>query len=140
MAIKLTSTKQAAQLNGLKICVYGASGAGKTRLCATTGAPTVIISAESGLLSLRDADIPVIEVQTLQDVFDAYQFVSQSAEAAHFEWVCLDSISDIGEAVLSAEKKASKDPHHRRQISHVGAITMQKDDGQRGIWPSTRNF
>ena len=109
-AIKLTSTKQAAQLNGLKVCVYGASGAGKTRLCATTGAPTVIISAESGLLSLRDTDIPVIEVQTLQDVFDAYQFVSQSAEAQHFEWVCLDSISDIGEAVLSAEKKTSKDP------------------------------
>ncbi len=110
MALKLTTTKQAAQLNGLKVCVYGSSGAGKTRLCATTGAPTIIISAESGLLSLRDTDIPVIEVQTLQDVFEAYQFVSQSAEASHFEWVCLDSISDIGEAVLSAEKKASKDP------------------------------
>ena len=78
MAIKLTSTKQAAQLNGLKICVYGASGAGKTRLCATTGAPTVIISAESGLLSLRDADIPVIEVQTLQDVLTP---ISLSAKA-----------------------------------------------------------
>ena len=75
MALKLTTTKQAAQLNGLKMLVYGASGAGKTRLCATTGAPTVIISAESGLLSLRDSDIPVIEVQTLEDVFEDIDLV-----------------------------------------------------------------
>ena len=47
---------------GLKIGVAGLVGAGKTSFCATTGAPTVIISAEAGLLSLRDVDIPVIEV------------------------------------------------------------------------------
>lgn len=125
MAIKLTTTKQAAQLNGLKMLVYGASGAGKTRLCATTGAPTVIISAESGLLSLRDSDIPVIEVQTLEDVFEAYQFVSQSQEASHFEWVCLDSISEIAEVVLAREKAVTVNGKKVDPRQAYGALTDQ---------------
>ena len=128
MAIKLTTTKQAAQLNGLKMLVYGASGAGKTRLCATTGAPTVIISAESGLLSLRDSDIPVIEVQTLEDVFEAYQFVSQSQDAAHFEWVCLDSISEIAEVVLAREKAVTVNGKKVDPRQAYGALTDQMGD------------
>ena len=110
MAIKLTSTREAAALHGLKMTVYGPAGAGKTSLCATTGAPTVILSAEAGLLSLRGHDIPVIEVKTIEDVIDAYQYLSQGAEGKQFEWVCLDSISEIAEVVLAAEKKATRDP------------------------------
>lgn len=125
MAIKLTSTKQAAQLNGLKVLVYGASGAGKTRLCGTTGGNTVIISAESGLLSLRDSDIPVIEVQTLEDVFEAYQFVGQSQEASHFEWVCLDSISEIAEVVLAREKAVTVNGKKVDPRQAYGALSDQ---------------
>jgi hypothetical protein len=109
MAIKLSSTRDAAS-SGIKLLVHGPAGAGKTRLCATTGAPTVIISAEGGLLSLREHNIPVIEVSSLADVHEAYQFVSTSHEGQQFEWVCLDSISEIGEVVLSSEKRASPDP------------------------------
>lgn len=112
MAIKLTSTKNAALENGLKVLVHGPAGAGKTSLCATTDEPTVIISAEAGLLSLRGHDIPVIEVQSIDDVHEAYRFVTQAAEAQHFRWVCLDSISEIAEVCLAAEKKATKDPRH----------------------------
>jgi hypothetical protein len=71
MAIALSSTKQSAQLSGLKFLVHGPAGAGKTTLCGTTGEPTVIISAESGLLSLRHLDIPVIEVKTLDQLYEA---------------------------------------------------------------------
>lgn len=110
MAIKLTSTKQAAADNGIKVLVHGPAGAGKTVLCGTTDAPTVIISAEAGLLSLRDKDIPVIEVKSIDDVHEAYRFVRESAEGQQFSWVCLDSISEIGEVCLAAEKKAVKDP------------------------------
>lgn len=109
MAIRLTTTKESAQANGLKIGVAGLAGSGKTMLCATTGAPTVIISAEAGLLSLRGHDIPVIEVGSIADVHEAYQFIAESAEAKDFEWVCLDSISEIAEQVLAHEKKVNKD-------------------------------
>lgn len=110
MAIKLTSTAQTARDNGLKVLVHGPSGAGKTTLCATTGEPTIIISAEAGLLSLRGHDIPVIEVASIDDVSEAYRFITESAEAQSFRWVCLDSISEIAEVCLAHEKRANKDP------------------------------
>lgn len=110
MAIKLTSTKQSVCDNGIKILVHGPAGAGKTVLCGTTSARTVIISAEAGLLSLRDKDIPVIEVKSIEDVHEAYRFVVESGEGQQFAWVCLDSISEIAEVCLAAEKKAAKDP------------------------------
>lgn len=93
----------------LKVLTYGPAGSGKTRLCATAQ-DCIIISAESGLLSLRGFDLPVIEVSTLAQVQEAYQFLTDSDEARNFRWVCIDSLSEIAEVVLAAEKKASKDP------------------------------
>lgn len=109
MAITLKSTKDAA-LDGIKVLVHGPAGAGKTSLCATTGASTIIISAESGLLSLRGVDIPVIEVKSLEQMYEAYDFVANTPEGQEFSWVCLDSISEIAEVVLNHEKKVAKDP------------------------------
>lgn len=109
MAIKLTTTRQAAVDNGIKVLVHGPAGAGKTVLNSTTDEATVIISAESGLLSLRQFDIPVIEVKSIQDVQDAYQFITESKEAEQFRWVNLDSISEIAEKVLAYEKERSPD-------------------------------
>jgi energy-coupling factor transporter ATP-binding protein EcfA2 len=108
MAITLKSTKQAA-MDGIKCLVHGPSGSGKTTLCSTTGEPTIIISAESGLLSLRGFDIPVLEVKTLDELYEAYAYVAGEA-GAQYSWVCLDSISEIAEVVLNHEKKTAKDP------------------------------
>ena len=108
MAIILKSTKQSA-LDGIKCLVHGPAGAGKTTLCSTTGEPTIIISAEAGLLALRGFDIPVLEVKTLDELYEAYQYVA-GPDGAQFSWVCLDSISEIAEVVLNYEKKNSKDP------------------------------
>lgn len=110
MAIQLVSTKQAAQLSGLKFLVHGPAGAGKTTLCGTTGEPTIIISAESGLLSLRHLDLPVIEVKTLEQMYEAYDYVANTEDGQAFKWICLDSISEIAEVVLNHEKKIAKDP------------------------------
>lgn len=109
MSIKLTTSKQAAIDNGIKALVYGGAGAGKTCLCATAPAP-VIISAEAGLLSLRGHDLPVIEVHSIADLQEAYRFISGADEAKSFQWVCLDSLSEIAEVVLADEKARTKDP------------------------------
>jgi hypothetical protein len=109
MAIRLTTTAQAAQLHGVKILCYGKAGTGKTTLCATAPNP-VIISAEAGLLSLRGHEIPVIEVRSIDDLMEAYQWATESEEATHFETVCLDSLSEIAEVVLLHAKKTTKDP------------------------------
>lgn len=109
MSIKLTTSRQAARDNGIKALVYGGAGAGKTCLCATAPNP-VIISAEAGLLSLRSHDLPVIEVHSIADLQEAYRFVSNAEEAKAFQWVCLDSLSEIAEVVLADEKARTKDP------------------------------
>ena len=110
--IKLTTTKEASKDNGIKVLVHAPPGTGKTRLCGTTGCPdeTLIISAEAGLLSLRDLDIPVAEVTCLQDVRDLYMALINDKNYAHFKWICIDSITEIGEVVLAAELKDSSDP------------------------------
>ena len=109
MSIKLMSTREAARLHGLKILVSGLAGAGKTRLCATTGGNPIIISAEAGLLSLREYDIPAIQVSSIDDVREAYEYL-HSGDGQHHDWVCLDSISEIAEVVLANEKIKTKDP------------------------------
>lgn len=94
--------------NGVKMICYGQSGAGKTSLIPTLPNP-IAISAEGGLLSIAGADVPYIEVATLADLHEAYAFLSGSTEAAQFQSVALDSISEVAEVVLNAELKANKD-------------------------------
>ena len=109
MAIRLSTTAQALEDSGIKLLVHGPAGAGKTTLCSTTGGSPVIISAEAGLLSLRRQNIPVIEVNSFEDMVEAYRFISEASDAKGFDWVCLDSISEIAEVCLAAEKKTNRD-------------------------------
>lgn len=107
MAINLKSTKQYAS-SGVKILVYGQAGAGKTTLIKTLPDP-VIISTESGLLSLQGCDIPYIEINSLAGLQEAYQWLTKSEEGAKFKSVALDSISEIAEVVLVNEKSSTRD-------------------------------
>lgn len=123
MAISLKSTRELARVNGVKILVYGQSGAGKTRLIRTLKNP-LILSAESGLLSTAqkiegetDAEFEawqsvdrVIEINTADDLRDAHTFITQSEHARDFDSVVLDSVSEIAEVVLVDAKKRVKDP------------------------------
>ena len=121
MAINLKTTKSLAA-SGVKLLVYGQAGAGKTTLIPSLPTP-VVLSAEGGLLSIADADVPFIEIGTMAELWEAWEWLTKSAEATHFESVALDSISEIAEVVLSAEKKSSKDP---RQA--YGAMQEQMAD------------
>ena len=137
--MRLTTTREAAHLQGLKVLVYGGAGVGKTSLCATVPNP-VVISAEAGLLSLRGHDLAVIEVGTLDDIHDAYRFLAESEEARLFEWVCLDSISEIAEVVLSRERKATKDPRqaYGALYEHMGDLLRAFRDLPRSVYMSAK--
>jgi phage nucleotide-binding protein len=105
MAIKLKQTKDL-HLSGVKICIYGQAGAGKTSLIPTLPNP-VVLSAEGGLLSIREANIPYIEITCMDDLREAYKWLMTAEEAKGFESVALDSISEVAEVVLTAEKKSN---------------------------------
>jgi phage nucleotide-binding protein len=126
MAIQLKRTKEATA-QAVKLLVYGQAGAGKTSLIPTLPAP-VILSAEGGLLSIADTNLPFVEITSIGELQEAYKWLTSSAEANEFESVALDSISEIAEVVLNAEKKATKDP---RQA--YGAMQEQMADIIRGF-------
>jgi len=124
MAIRFTTSEEAAVANGIKVLVYGMSGIGKTMLNATAPTP-LLISAESGLLSLSRVNIervfgvdtpginysiPVMEIVTIDDLMEAFKWCTESKEAEQFETISLDSITEIGEVVLANAKLQCKDP------------------------------
>jgi len=121
MAINLKSTG-GLSANGVKLLVYGQAGAGKTSLIKTLPTP-LVLSAEGGLLSIQDANLPYIEVTSMATLMEAYQWLTESEEAKHFESIALDSISEIGEVVLNSEKKSNKDPR-----AAYGAMQEQMSD------------
>jgi hypothetical protein len=126
MAIQLKRTKEATA-QAVKLLVYGQAGAGKTSLIPTLPKP-VILSAEGGLLSIADTNLPFLEITSMDDLREAYKWLTSSAEAAEFESVALDSISEIAEVVLNAEKKINKDPR-----AAYGAMQEQMADIIRGF-------
>ncbi len=109
MALNFTTTDKAAQLNGVKVLVYGQAGAGKTVLASTAPAP-FLISAEGGELSLRNVQMPMAKVTTVDDLRDIYAWCEQSQEAKQFQTICIDSLSEIAEVVLNNAKRQVKDP------------------------------
>lgn len=121
MAINIKNTGSLAA-NGVKLLVYGQAGAGKTSLIKTLPSP-IVLSAEGGLLSIQDADLPFIEINDIETLREAYKWLTESNEAKVFKSVALDSISEIAEVVLNAEKKTTKDP---RQA--YGAMQEQMAD------------
>jgi len=108
MAINLQSTARLGA-GHIKLLVYGSSGSGKTRLISTLPNP-ITLSAEGGLLSLAAYELPYVTIDNMVSLREAYTWLIQSDEATPFQTVCLDSISEIAEVVLTSEKKINKDP------------------------------
>ena len=120
MAINVKSTS-GLSANGVKMLVYGQAGAGKTSLIRTLPSP-IVLSAEGGLLSIQDADLPYIEIGSMDDLKEVYEWIS-TPEGEQYQSIALDSISEIAEVCLNAEKKTAKDP---RQA--YGAMQEQMAD------------
>lgn len=128
MAINLQSTNTVVSA-GIKMLVYGAAGTGKTCLIPTLPSP-VILSAEGGLLSISDHNIPFIEVKSMDTLREAYAWLTESEEAKQFASVAIDSISEIAEVCLGNEKKVNKDPraaYGEMQTTMAEAIRSFRD-------------
>jgi phage nucleotide-binding protein len=104
--LKSTSTVKS---GSIKMLAYGQAGSGKTSLIPTLPTP-VILSAEGGLLSISDKEIPFLEISDMEALRDAYKWLAESDEAKQFASVAIDSISEIAEVCLGTEKKVNKDP------------------------------
>lgn len=122
MSIRITTTKGAG-VGRIKVLVHGPPGIGKTRLAATTGdlPGTLILSAEGGLLSLREHDIRQIEVGAGHEAWGRIEAAVDailSGAIPDVRWLVVDSISEVAEALLASEKGKTVDP--RRAYGELG--------------------
>ncbi len=137
--MRLKNTRECAA-SGVKILVYGQAGAGKTTLIASLESP-VVISAEAGLLSLSGVDVPYIEIGSMTELSEAYEWVRSSDEARQFGCICLDSISEIAEVCLGAEKATAKDPRQAygaMQDAMAGIVRSFRDLPSRDVYFSAK--
>lgn len=104
--LTIQNTRDVKTNNGIKVMVYGLAGTGKTRLCATAPRP-IILSAEQGLLSLSNQDVPFIQISSLEQLQAARLQIHNDKR---FWTVCLDSASEIAEVCLRDRIANNKDP------------------------------
>lgn len=105
----IQSTHQISAKQGVKIMVYGRSGTGKTKLIATCPKP-FILSSEKGLGSLQSLNLPYTEIKSIQDLDNVLNWLIARNDGERVSTVCVDSISDIAETVITNELKTKKDP------------------------------
>lgn len=100
MKISNTSEISCKRVNAI---IIGDSGVGKTSLAKTLpDEKTLIISAESGLLSLKGTKIDVIEIGNLKDLTDVYTFLSSKKQK--YDYIFIDSLTEISQKCLESLK------------------------------------
>lgn len=107
----ITNTKGIG-VDTLKMLVIGEPGSGKTFLAGTINEPTIIISAEAGLLCLKDKDIDVFDItrdnkgglipkeNRIARLGEAYKFLLSDAALKKYKWVYIDSLSEISQNLM----------------------------------------
>lgn len=108
--MKIQSTKDFG-VDRLKLLIFGDSGHGKTTLAGTLK-DTLIISAESGLQSISDKDIDVIDI-TLNDkgeviprqdrdlrMLEVYNFLQTPEAIKKYKNIFIDSLSEINDNLI----------------------------------------
>jgi len=111
--MNLTKTSDVKNLN-IYALIVGQSGGGKTYMARTLPHDkTLIISAESGLLSLKDVSIDVVEVSSFNDVRTTLEYLLSNE--TKYEHIYIDSLTEIGE-MLFAELKPN---YENKKIFHL---------------------
>lgn len=93
----IKNTKEASN-DGIKVLLFSQSGTGKTTQLGTIEGKTLILSAESGLLVLKDKDIDVIDVPDIQTLGKAYIGIRDGV--LKYDTVCIDSLTEIGDMIV----------------------------------------
>ncbi len=88
-----------AHIDGIKILIYGESGVGKTTQLGTLEGKTLVLSAESGLLVLKDKKIDVIDILDIATLGKVYLGIRDGK--LKYNNVCIDSLTEIGEMIVS---------------------------------------
>jgi hypothetical protein len=121
--MKIQTTNSVAE-NKIKCVVNGLSGAGKTSLVKTlvgAGYKPLIISAESGLLSLAGTGIDFVDItrddngallpkeMRVQRLMEVYRFINTPEAKKKYDTIYPDSLTEICQCMFDALKKEYPD-------------------------------
>jgi len=101
--------------------VIGQSGIGKTSLLRTLpeNEPVCVVSAESGLLCVRDLieskRVQGFEVNSFADLGEVYQYLTTEGQSL-FKWVFIDSLTEISARCVEAMKAKYPDKSNSFQL------------------------
>lgn len=107
MTLKQISIESSSRFLAL---VIGQSGIGKTSLLRTIPAdePVCVISAEAGLLCVRDLveskRVQGFEVSSFTDMGEIYSYLISEDAKARFKWIFIDSLTEVAARCLEALK------------------------------------
>jgi phage nucleotide-binding protein len=103
MEIKKTNNKENHRVVAM---IYGESGVGKTTLASTLKGKTLILSAESGLLSLKDFEIDYVELKTVDQM---RSIINDLKDGLDYDNIFIDSLSEIASIFISELEKQFPD-------------------------------
>jgi|DEB0MinimDraft_10_1074344.scaffolds.fasta_scaffold00044_50 phage nucleotide-binding protein len=111
MKVKSTKDIQPTKLN---VLIYSSSGSGKTTAISTLPNKTLIVSKESGLLSLKDFNIDYVEPSSLSDI----RKLLVSNDISEYDNIAFDSLTEIASMFL--EEAQSVYPDDRQALKKWG--------------------
>jgi phage nucleotide-binding protein len=133
--MKIITIEESLGKRGPKLAVYGAAGSGKTTLTATLPGKKLIASAEHGLLSVVGmADAGVVEIDTIDTLEEVLRY--SCSPTCEYDWIVIDSLSEVAESLLSAEKGNTKDPRqaYGEVQDRIGAVLRGFRDSPCGVY------
>lgn len=121
-ASQLRPASELAKRYGVKAIIHGAPGSGKTPLVSTAPRP-VMLATEPGLGSLRSSNVPVWEAYQPAKIAEFMKWILESKEAANYDTVAVDSLSNASEIFLTEMTAIEKDG--RRAYGRANEKTMK---------------
>lgn len=121
MQVSNTSDIKPTNINAL---IYGQSGVGKTFRASTLTGKTLLISMESGLLSLKDKKIDYIEVKGKEKVKELSKILEE-IEKSDYENIYIDSLTEISQAFYElSQQKYTDESQTLKRFGYVKEITI----------------
>lgn len=114
---------------GLKAVIYGGPGSGKTPVCVKTAPNPVLLLCEAGALTLKDSNVPTWPAFTEAKIDEFMTWFTTSAEAAKFDTLVIDSVTQMSEIILDkylgGRSKAGNSPDGRKAYGEMARQTME---------------
>lgn len=140
MAVQYMNSDTASVDQGVKVLVYGESGNGKTFLARSLPKDsTLVVSVESGVLSLQGAGMHVLRCETFEDVVSVLN--EMDTKYAFAKNVFIDSGSEIAEKVLAYHKPKTKEPRqaYNAMAEHtIMLVKMFRDLPRRNVFVTAK--